>query len=49
MGQELVAMSVRELDRLELVCKVTDGSLSQVQAAVLLGFTSRQVRRLCRA
>lgn len=43
-----ITMSARELDRLEVVRRVVDGRLSQLQAATLLDLTARQVRRLCR-
>jgi hypothetical protein len=49
MAGELVWMSARELDRLEVLRRVVDGPLSQVKAGELLGLTTRQVRRLCRA
>ena len=42
-------MSAKELDRLEVIQRVSDSRLSQVKAGELLGLTSRQVRRLCRA
>ena len=49
MAGELVAMSATELDRLEVVRRVLEGRLSQVEAGALLGLTTRQVRRLCSA
>jgi transposase len=49
MGTELVAMSAKELDRLEVIRQVVEGRLAQLQAAALLDLTTRQVRRLCRA
>jgi hypothetical protein len=49
MAQELVTMSAKELDRLEVIRKVVELQLPQVKAAELLGLTVRQVRRLCRA
>ena len=41
MAGELVSMSAKELDRLEVVRRVVDGPLSQVKAAGLLGLTSQ--------
>jgi hypothetical protein len=49
MAGKLVAMSAVELDRLEVIRKVVERRLSQVEAAPLLGLTTRQIRRLCRA
>jgi len=49
MAQELVTMSAKELDRLEVIQRVVEHQLPQVKAAELLGLTARQVRRLCRA
>jgi len=49
MAGEFITMSAKELDRLEVVRRVLEHELSQVKAAELLGLTSRQVRRLCRA
>lgn len=46
MGQEMVAMSTRELDRLEVVRRVAERSLTQTKAAELMGLCERQVRRL---
>jgi hypothetical protein len=46
MGQELVAMSTREFDRLEVIRRVAERSLSQTKAAELVGLSERQVRRL---
>ena len=46
MGQEPVTMSARELDRLEVVRRVLERSLTQVKAAELMGLCVRQVRRL---
>ena len=42
-------MSAKELDRVEVIRRVAEARLSQVEAGELLGLTSRQVRRLCRA
>lgn len=44
-----ITMSAKELDRFEVVRRIVDGQLSQAKAAGLLGLTTRQVRRLCRA
>jgi hypothetical protein len=49
MAGELVAMSAKELDRLEVIRRVVEQRHSQVEAGILLGLTTRQVRRLCRA
>jgi len=49
MAGKLVAMSATELDRLEIIRKVVERRLSQVEAGPLLGLTTRQIRRLCRA
>ena len=49
MAGELVAMSATELDRLEVIRRVLERRLSQVEAGTLLGLTTRQVRRLCGA
>ena len=42
-------MSYEELDRVSIVQQVIDGRLAQRAAGTMLGLTSRQVRRLCRA
>ena len=44
-----VTMSKQELSRLEIVQKVTEKHLSQVQAASILGISARQVHRLVKA
>ncbi len=44
----LVTMSRRELDRAGVLARVTEGRLTQIRAAELLGLSVRQVRRLCR-
>jgi hypothetical protein len=44
-----VTMSVRELDRLEVLGRVAERRLTQRRAAEQLGLSVRQVRRLCRA
>jgi hypothetical protein len=45
MAKELVTMSRKEIDRLEIVRRVLEGRLSQVKAAELIGLNTRQVRR----
>ena len=47
MAQELVSMSTKELDRVDLVRRVIERRLTQVKAAELMGLSARQVRRLC--
>ena len=42
-------MSVKELDRLQLLGRVIERRLTQRQAAAQLGLSLRQVERLCRA
>ena len=49
MAGRLITMSAKELDRLEVIRRVAEAQLTQVKAGELLGLTSRQVRRLCRA
>jgi hypothetical protein len=49
MAQELVRMSTKELDRVDVVRRVIERRLTQVKAAELMGLTARQVRRLCNA
>jgi Helix-turn-helix domain len=49
MAGELVTMSAVELDRLEVIRRVVEHRHSQVEAGILLGLTTRQVRRLCQA
>ena len=46
MGQELVAMTTGEFDHLEVIRRVTERSLTQTNAAELIGLSGRQVRRL---
>jgi hypothetical protein len=46
---ETVNMSYEELDRASVVQQVVEMRLTQMAAATMLGLTSRQVRRLCRA
>ena len=49
MAGEVVAMSATELDRLEIIRRVAEQRLSQLEAGVQLGLTTRQVRRVSRA
>ena len=42
-------MSYEELDRVSVIQRVLDKRLTQREAARMLGLTSRQVRRLCKA
>ncbi|QFI70751.1 ISNCY family transposase [Sinorhizobium alkalisoli] len=42
----LIAMSERDLQRIEVLSKVTDGRMTLVSAAHVLGLSTRQVRRL---
>ena len=45
-GEDIIAMSVRELRRLQVVHKVLDKEIRQKAAASLMGISERQVRRL---
>lgn len=49
MDRETIAMSHRELDRVGVIRKVVDGLLLQREAALQLGLSVRQVKRLVRA
>ena len=49
MAKELVTMSAKEIDRAELVRKVLEKRLTQAKAALLMGVSVRQVKRLCRS
>src|SRR3954464_14697387 len=49
MGQELVEMSSKELDRLAVVRQVVEGRLTQAKAGEFVDLSERQVRRLCAA
>src|SRR3954470_4469329 len=49
MGQELVEMSSKELDRLAVIRQVLEGRLTQAKAGEFVGVSERQVRRLCAA
>ncbi len=44
--EELLMMSQRDRDRLRIIQQVSEGRLSQVDAAEQLGLTARHVRRL---
>ena len=46
---ETVTMSYEELDRVSVIERVIEKRLTQLEAARMLGLTSRQVRRLRRA
>jgi hypothetical protein len=48
MTNRIVAMSVKELDRLAIIQKITSKQLTQIEAAKQLHLTTRQVRRLQR-
>jgi hypothetical protein len=48
-GPELVTMSTKEVDRLDVIRRVLERALTRVKAAALLGITPRKVRRLCRS
>ncbi len=47
MATELVTMSTREIDRLDIVRRVVERRLTQEKAGELIGLTGRQVCRLC--
>jgi hypothetical protein len=47
MATELVSMSRKEIDRLDVIQRVVERRLTQVKAAQLLGLGPRQVGRLC--
>jgi len=44
-----LTMSAKELDRLEIIGRVSERRLTQIKAAERLGLSLRQVERLCRA
>src|SRR5690625_4934853 len=48
MRRELLELSHKELDRLKVVSDITQGRLTQVEAAGQLGLSTRQVKRLVR-
>jgi hypothetical protein len=45
----LLTMSANEVDRLGVIRRVLEGGLPQKQAALMMGLTRRQARRLCAA
>ena len=47
MATELVTMSTREIDCIDVVRRVVERRLTQDKAGQLIGLTGRQVRRLC--
>ena len=49
MATELVSMSRKEIDRLDVIQRVVERRLTQVKATQLLGLGLRQVGRLCAA
>jgi transposase len=49
MPEGLVTMSGKEIDRLAIVGRVVERRLSQKAAARMMGLSTRQVRRMCRA
>ena len=49
MATDLVSMSRKEIDRLDVIRRVVERRLTQVKAAQLLGLGTRQVGRLCAA
>jgi hypothetical protein len=46
MAKEVITMSKKEIDRLQILHRVLDRQLSQVYSAELIGITDRQVRNL---
>lgn len=46
---DVIAMSNKELTRLQAVIAVSEGRLSQVKAAAVLAGSTRRIRRLSRA
>ena len=46
MAKDIIAMSLREIDRLRIVKGVIQRDLTQVKAAEVLGITDRHIRRL---
>jgi len=47
MALELVTMSTREIDRVDVVRRVLEHSLTKAKAGELVGLSARQVHRLC--
>ena len=46
MEKELITLSTRELERLRIVSKVMDRSMTQMGASAILGISDRQIRNL---
>jgi hypothetical protein len=46
---ELLTMSAKEIDRVEIVQRVLSGGLTRVKAGEILGISARHVHRLCKA
>jgi transposase len=46
MEKGLIALSTRELERLRILSKVMDRSMTQMEASVILGISDRQIRNL---
>ena len=46
MEEELITLSTRELERLRIISKVMDRSMTQKEASVILGICDRQIRNL---
>lgn len=49
MPEGLVTMSAKEVDRLSIIGRVLERRISQKAAARMMGLSTRQVRRMCRA
>ncbi len=48
MAKDIIAMSLREIDRFRIVQGIIQSDLTQVKAAEVLGITDRHIRRLVR-
>ncbi|HEB35201.1 hypothetical protein LCGC14_0654660 [marine sediment metagenome] len=48
MAKDIIAMSLREIDRFRIVQGVIQRDLTQIKAAEILGITDRHIRRLVR-
>ena len=46
MGEDILAMSQKEIKRLHVIQKVVEKSLKQVEAAKILSLSDRQIRRI---
>lgn len=44
--EDIIKMSLKEIRRLKVIQEVLDGRITQIQAAVMVGLSERQVRRL---